>query len=325
MRLSEILYGLRLFWKWWTWFWFRPVSARGVGILRITMGLMMAMTTIDVWPDLELFVGPNGIWSESAANRGFRLSRWTYFDQIDTMEGMYLAQGMALVFNVLFMLGFKSRTMGFLSVLTHVAIYQRNSWFMNGGDRLIRECAFYLCLVPCGAAYSVDAWLRDRKLLRTGQKVIKDYFMPIVGNRLIQFQLIGMYFLSGIEKWESSSWQKGSALYYSLSTANYARSDIMLAPLLDGKLGYEFLKIGTWVTLYWEVYFGLLVLWRPTRYLALFVGVFMHIGIHVTLIVAFFSAVSVWCYLTFLPHDWVERCISLWQTWKEKRALKGQG
>ena len=320
MRLSEILYGIRLFWRWWTWFWFRPVSARGVGVMRILIGMMLAMTTIDVWPDLDLFAGPNGIWSEGAAKRGARLARWTYFDQIPTLRGMHLAQAAALVVNLLFMIGFKSRTMGILSVLAHVAIYQRNSWFMNGGDRLVRECAFYLCLVPCGAAYSVDAWLRDRRLFRAGKKVIKDYWVPIVGYRLIQLQLIVMYFLSGIEKWDSSSWHRGSALYYSLSTMNYARSDVLLAPILDTRIGYEFLRLGTWVTLYWELYFGLLVLWRPTRYLALAVGVLMHLGIHITLIVAFFSFISMWCYLAFLPHDWVERSLSWWRRRRLERT-----
>ena len=197
MRLSEILYGLRLFWRWWTWFWFRPVSARGVGIMRILVALMLAMTTVDVWPDMELFAGPNGIWSEGAAKRGARLARWTYFDQIPTLQGMHLAQAAALVVNLLFLIGFKSRTMGILSVVAHVAIYQRNSWFMNGGDRLVRECAFYLCLVPCGAAYSVDAWLRDRKLVRTGKKVLKDRWVP-VSLSFDTAALIAMYFLSGI-------------------------------------------------------------------------------------------------------------------------------
>ena len=174
--------------------------------------------------------------------------------------------------------------------------------------------------MPCGAAYSVDAWLRDKQLVRRGKEVIQNHMVPMVGYRLIQIQLMVMYLQSGVEKWGSSSWRRGSALYYSLSTDNYARSDVMLAPLLDGPIGYEILRFGTWVTLYWEMYFALLVLWRPTRYLALIVGVLMHLGVHITLMVAFFSFVSLWGYFAFLPHDWVERSVARWRRFRERQG-----
>ena len=121
------------------------------------------------------------------------------------------------------MVGYKSRTTGILSLLANVALYQRNTWFMNGGDRLVREMTFYLCFVPCGATFSVDAWLKDRKLFRTGQRIERNPKIPILAMRLIQIQIAVVYFLSGLEKWDSGSWHRGSALYYSLSTNNYAQ------------------------------------------------------------------------------------------------------
>jgi len=316
--LKDILKALRAVWAAWTWFWFRPISAKGTGIMRILLGLILVMTTMDVYPDLAVLIGPDGIFHDSSAGRGVRLARWSYFDHIDSIEGMYVAHGLALLANVLFMLGFKSRTMGFLSVLAHVALYQRNSWFMNGGDRLVREFAFYLCLVPCGASYSVDAWLNNRKRFRRGQRLNLKPMVPILGLRMIQIQIAFVYFISGIEKWGSGSWQRGSALYYSLSTDNYLRSDWLVAPLLDGRVGYEVTKVGTYVTLYWECFFWLLVLWRPTRWLAIVVGVALHFGIHLTLMVAFFSGISMWAYMAFLPYDWVESCESWWRRRKSR-------
>jgi hypothetical protein len=281
--------------------------------MRVLIALMLLITTIDVFPNLATLIGPDGIYSESSAGRGVRLSRWTYFDHIPTLAGMQVAHGLALVVNVLFLLGFKSRTMGFLSVVAHAALYQRNAWFMNGGDRLVRELAFYMCLVPCGAKYSVDAWLLERKRKRRGQKFNANPLIPVFGMRLIQIQLAFMYFVSGIEKWDSGSWQRGSAIYYSLSTGNYARSDWMLSPILDSRWGYDLTQIGTQVTLYWECGFWALVLWRPTRWIALLVGCGIHLGIHVGLMVAFFSFASIWGYLAFLPYDWVERSTAWWK------------
>ena len=317
MPLKDILRGLQVIWQFWNWFWFRPISARGVGVMRILLGMVFVMTTIDIWPDLAVLVGPDGVFHEGSARRGFRLARWTYFDHLDSMTAVTFVHAVALVANILFMLGFKSRTMGIISVIAHTALYQRNSWFMNGGDRLVREFGFYICLVPCGASLSVDAWLKNKARVAKGLTPILSPKVPIFGLRVIQLQIAFVYFISGIEKWGSGSWQRGSALYYSLSTDNYLRSDWLVAPLLDGRAGYELLKIGTMVTLYWECFFWLLVLWRPTRWLALVVGVGLHVGIHMTLMVAFFSFVSMWAYLAFLPDDWVER-IEAW--WRRRKA-----
>lgn len=312
MPLSQIIGGLRGLWRAWSWFWFRPVSASGAGIMRILMGVMLVMTTIDLFPELELLVGPDGVHSASAAAKGVRMGRWTWFDQVDSMQAVTAIHCATLVVNLLFLLGFKSRTMGILSVMAHAALYQRNGWFMNGGDRLVREFTLYLSLVPCGAAYSVDAWLKRRREAWPSSPLI-----PIVAHRLIQLQLCVMYAASGWDKYVTGSWKSGHALYFALSSENYQRSSELVHPLVATEWGQGFLQVGTAITLYWELGFALLVLWRPTRWVALIMGVLIHAGIHVTMLVAFFSAASVWGYLSFLPYDWVERT----QDWWYRRRL----
>jgi hypothetical protein len=47
--------------------------------------------------------------------------------------------------------------------------------------------------------------------------------------------------------------------------------------------------------------------------------VFMHIGTHVFLMVAYFSIVSVWAYLAYLPYDWVEQ-LTRWRAIRKARA-----
>ena len=73
---------------------------------------------------------------------------------------------------------------------------------------------------------------------------------------------------------------------------------------------------------YWEIGFAAAVLWRPTRWLALGLGLAIHLGIHVALVVGFFSAASVWGYLSFVPYDWVER---LWDWRARRRSGPGDG
>jgi len=317
--LSQILAAVKRIWRMWSWFWFRPVTASGIGVMRILMGVMLVMTSIDLIPDLALLVGPDGVHSAAQAAKGVRMGRWTWFDHVDSMSAVYAIHGAALVANILFLIGFRSRTMGILSVLAHAALYQRNGWFMNGGDRLIREFTLYISLVPCGAAYSVDAWLGRRAAAKRGEGASSP-LIPIVAHRLIQLQLCVVYLTSGLDKLATRSWRGGSALYYSLSTEGYQRSPEMVALLVTTQWGQTLLEVGTFVSLYWEVGFALMILWRPTRWLALVLGVLIHLGIHLTLVVAFFSAASVWGYLAFVPYDWVEQ---LRDWWARRRAGAG--
>ncbi len=103
------------------------------------------------------------------------------------------------------------------------------------------------------------------------------------------------------------------------ATIRYASCDWVVAQSLAGRLGSDIPPVGRAIRLYWDVGFWLLVLWRPTRWAALAVGVFMHIGTHVFLMVAYFPIVSVWAYLAYLPYDWVEQ-LTRWRAIRKARA-----
>ena len=107
MPLNDILRGLRAFWKAWTWFWFRPVSARGIGVMRILMAAMILMTSIDILPILDILVGPEGVVDAKAAGRGPSWGRWTWFDHVDSMGAVYAIHGATLLVNFLFLVGFR--------------------------------------------------------------------------------------------------------------------------------------------------------------------------------------------------------------------------
>jgi len=278
------------------------MDVRSMAVIRIGLGVMLTITTIELFPMLDTLVGPNGIYSSFAAARDMSFARWTWFDSIETMPAVYAIHSLALLVNILFLLGIKAQWTGFFSVLAQVALYQRNSWFMNGGDRLIREMTLYLCLVPSGAAFSVEAWWRRRRV--AGYRAVTH--VPVVSARLIQLQVAFMYCSSGFLKSAGGTWQHGTALYYSLSSRNYIRSEGLVSPLTETWLGQELCSVLTDITLYWEIAFPLLVIWRPTRYLALLIGLGVHAGIEALLCVAWFGFVSVLSYVAYLPDGWID-------------------
>ena len=114
-----------------------------------------------------------------------------------------------------------------------------------------------------------------------------------------------MYTYTGFAKLPGSTWHDGSALYYSLSDASYARLPVLMDSLLTMGWVQWLTRLATWISIGWEVLFIPLVLVRRTRWLALGVGALFHLGIFATIDVAMFSLVSLWGYLAWADPKWL--------------------
>lgn len=273
----------------WNEVWFSPVDARALGTMRMGVGLLLVYWQLTLWHEVILVLSPWGLVDDKMldvawTDWGFSVLAWA------TEPWMVHAwQGAGLAVMVAFTLGWRTRLTGWLSLLVMVSVWHRNPWIHNGGDRLLRISLFYMALSPCGAALSLDA-------LRVGAKT----HVPALGLRLLQLQWMIMYTYTGIGKLDGAMWRQGTALYYALSDASYARAPVLMDQLLAHDVVLWVSKAGTWITLVWEVGFVPLVLWRRTRWLTLGLGVLFHLGIAGTMSVAMFSPVAVWGYLAWV-------------------------
>jgi hypothetical protein len=198
---------------------------------------------------------------------------------------------------VAYTVGFGTPFMNVLVVFLLAAYWHRSPWIQNGGDRLIRIFAFYMCFTDSGRAWSVDAWLRGAK----------DATATVFSTRLIQMQVIIMYTYTGLAKLSGHTWLDGTAVYYSLSDVGYARFPAMLDVALTYRPVRAGLMVATWTTLAWEILFGPMVLYRRTRTAALVLGLLLHGGIFGLIAVGIFSWSTLWAYLVFLPSGWAGR------------------
>lgn len=192
---------------------------------------------------------------------------------------------------VLLLVGWHSRFAAVTCWVLSMSFGNVNPHIDNAGDTIRNILLFYLMLCPCGAVWSLDCW-RNRRDLPAGTRLVVSPW-PI---GLIFTQMILVYFLNGAYKVLSADWVEGATLYYVLHDTTLTRFSFLQLPL-----DYPMTRMMTWTVLAWELSFPLLVLYRPTRILALCVGVLFHLGIAFTMDLGFFAAYALCMYLPLIP------------------------
>ncbi|MEL6342110.1 MAG: HTTM domain-containing protein [Myxococcota bacterium] len=286
----------------WRGFWFGPIDAEAVGMMRLTLGGLLIVSHLLMLPDLTILFSDAGVVTTDSLRASIREHRWSYYDDLSNPETILAVHLLGLVPLIGLTAGFQSQLMAVLALIVQVAIHHRAPWLQHGGDRILRMATLAMCLVPSGRALSVDAWLARR---RGGPEACA--LTPLTAHRLIQIQFAVIYLMTGIYKLGGRSWLSGDALYYALSSRTFQRAPMLTDALLASPVVQVLLKGLTWLTLGWELAFAGMVLWRPTRRWALLIGVAVHVGIAASMMVGTFSFVMLWGYQAFLDPGWVRR------------------
>lgn len=294
--------ALRALVRLWDRLWFAPVDARAVGAFRVALGLTALVSFVCMTPEMATYYGPDPALVRAAgAHPVWQASLYSWIPEPSWVPAVHLLAALPLV---AFTVGFGGRVGHLLALVVLLSLHHGAPSVLNSGDRLIRQLMLVLLTVPSSRAVSVDAWRARRR----GQPLPGT--VPVVAHRLVQAQVCWMYLHTALLKAEGTTWWNGSAVYYALSADPLVR----FPELLDGVLlGWPPFVYGTavltWVTLAWEAGFVVLVLWRPTRILALLIGLLLHLGIAVFLMIAPFSFATLACYLLFVDPSRVGRWV----------------
>ena len=238
-----------------------------------------------------LFMGlQDSTWLGGPAPLGTEL--WTDCLVGRSPESVRLFLGLGIFFGLTSLVGLVTP----LSLLCHwfVLLNLRNhlSWATSEGGLQVVQCAV-LCLMwtPCGRRWSMDSrfgWWRGQSL----------WGGPI---RVLQLLQVVIYLESGFYKLMGSNWWDGSALLRVTQNYNFSRlAEWAPAP---GGLAAGLMMLSTWLVLFWECTFPLWLLWRPSRLLAIAVGVVMHLALWVFYDVGLYPSAMLAVYLTYLPNS----------------------
>ncbi|HEX5442867.1 MAG TPA: HTTM domain-containing protein [Pirellulales bacterium] len=293
----------------WNWFWFTPTDPATLGLIRIFAGAMLLYTHL-VWSlALSDFFGADGWVSAEAANRvsappGQVNYAWSIFWWIDSPAALWAAHLLGLAVFALLMLGLASRVMSVLAFLITVSYVNRVPGALFGLDQINGMLAMYLMIGPCGDAFSLDRlWASRRRAGPRGPAPAST--SANIAVRLIQIHMCVIYFFAAMGKLRGESWWQGDALWGSFANLEYQSLDMTWMATWPVTMA-----LFTQATVYWELFFCVLVWPRLTRPLMLALAVPVHLGIALCMGMMTFGLVMLIGCLSFVPPSLIRRLLS---------------
>jgi uncharacterized membrane protein YphA (DoxX/SURF4 family) len=275
-RFSPVRFCREL-WQAWDQFWFTAVEPYTLALIRILAGGMLFYTHL-IWTiDLQGFLGPHS-WVTTELVRkihqgSYAQSYLWYVESPTLLVALHIA---ALVIFAMLTIGLFTRAASILAAVITLSYCHRLPGSLFGLDQINAMLAMYLAIAPCGAAYSFDRWLANRKAGEGGAN--RTSVSINIALRLIQIHMCVIYLFGGIGKMRGEMWWDGSALWYAIANFEYQSLNItwlVRFPWLIALL--------THVTVFWETFYAFLIWPRYTRPLMLIAAFFVHSGIAIFL------------------------------------------
>lgn len=290
----------------WNRFWFTAQDPIVLSAIRVCVGLMLLYTHF-VWAlDLEAFFGTNSwispevIGAEQtrlAERTSFPTMFWSHLWYFESPAMLWTVHLAALAVFFCLTIGLFSRVMSVLAYLLAVSYVHRIMPAFFGLDKINCMLSLYLIIGPCGAYFSVDRWLAKRKAGETLPSP-EPSVAANIAVRLIQLHMCVIYLFSGLDKLQGLAWWDGTAIWIALANYEYQSMDMTWMadwPKLTSLMAH--------VTVFWEVFYCVLVWNRLARPVVLALAVLVHGGIALSMGMMTFGLVMLIGNMAFLSPD----------------------
>lgn len=275
----------------WTWLTAEKHSAYGLAVTRMMLGFIISSQMIVNWSDRHYTWGDGADWTDPIRNgRGWPSFLYVMFVNSHgrVFDIVYIATILA---GVMLMVGFGTRASTILALVLWMSLYVSNPLVGSGGDAVLRMVLLYMCLLDAGRHWSVDNWLRERR--GSVASVVPDWLSTTLHNTaliLIIHQVVMVYVASALWKVQSSRWTNGTAVYYPLQTKAYSPWLDHIHLLTDH--GW-IVAMASYTAIVVQLFVPVLLMYRPTRFLALVALTGMHLGIGIFMGILYFSLVMI--------------------------------
>ena len=275
--------------------------------MRILVGLMLVYTHL-VWTlELETFFSDGGVFNREYSKVFMRDSQfvWSHFFWSDALVWRWGTHILSLLVLVAFTLGFLTRWTSILSFLIVVSYANRAMGALFGLDQINAFLALYLAVGPSGAMYSLDSWIKRRRMRNHPSQPAalgdiapqhQKSTMANIAIRLMNVHLCVVYLFAGFGKLLGESWWDGTALWGAFASYEYQTVDMTFlagAPLL--------VNVMTMTALFWEASYAFLIWPKLTRPLYVLLSIPVHLGIGMCMGMMTFGLIMIIANLSFVP------------------------
>jgi hypothetical protein len=293
-------------------------STYGAAVTRIMIGFVVSSQLLLNWPDRSYTWGEGSRWNDTIA--GIK-DYPDFFGLFRALDGWAwdLAYLVVILSGIALMLGVFTRVTTVTTVILWASVYVSNPYVASGGDAVLRMVLFYLCFTDAGKVWSVDAWLADRRGYR--MQMIPRWASNTMHNLavvLMIHQVVMVYVGSALWKAQSSVWRDGTAVYYPLQTEAYSPWNDIFQPIYANTL---FISGATYTALLVQLFFPVLLIYRPTRLAALVIITGMHLGIGFLMGIMYFSLAMIAVDMILVSDkSWLRAAEVVQRFWSRRRA-----
>ena len=147
----------------WLRYWFEPASPRPLAVVRMLAGLLGLMLAGSFVADLELWFGPRGMLSTDAMDAWGSRAGGSLFALATTPAMLWTLFATLFVALVAVMVGFASQLACITAAVLWASLLQRGPMLAGPADDCLAILLWCLAIGPCGAHWSVDRLIRDRR------------------------------------------------------------------------------------------------------------------------------------------------------------------
>ena len=297
----------------WRRLWLRAEDPRAMGLFRIAFGICALCNVNGLWELFGYLFTDEGIFVTDVAREVYAREQFAGFGNgldgdpygfldlagfwqwlkgpkysllfFNSTPGFFWMHLVAFeVAMVCLIIGFKTRYTKWIAWFLFHSIILRCTIYWEGTENIYRCFFFYLCLSRCDRAYSVDNWLRCRKLAKAGRlsqrggpgggagtAPDKDgnpgleaiyRRIPSWPRILLILQSGAIYCYTGVVK-NGAVWWKGDAFYYAFNLDHFHR---VPPQVLSAYVGTTLFRVNSHVAHAWESLFPLLVFGLVARF-----------------------------------------------------------
>jgi hypothetical protein len=288
---------------------YAAVDTRSLGAFRIYLGLVLLYDLVRRVPYLGVLYSNEGVLSNHFLL--FRPQATPQFSlllacsTVNEVRVAFLAIGLVYLS---YLAGLWTRASQFLALLCLISLDQRNLFLEDGGVVSTLLLLSFTLFLPLGERYSVDALVRRWRRLRHpaaapaqvegGPRTL--HSLLVLG---VLLQLVAIYVFNVLHK-SGETWSKGEAIHWVLWQNRVVTPVAVFLRLHEPSW---FSAVGTYATLLVEGLMPLLLLspWHPalTRRTGFLLGLGLHLGIALLMILGPFSFAMIGFWFFLLPVD----------------------